>query len=51
MTNLKGPRQQEALLQVPPSQKETAGVCHGGRFHARPRADQTEQKKKEDRRN
>ena len=25
---------------------ETAGVCHGGRFHARPRADQTEQKKK-----
>ena len=27
MTNLKGPMQQETLLQVPPSQKETAGVC------------------------
>ena len=38
MTKLKGPRQQEALLQIPPSQKEMQGAEGTLHFHARPRA-------------
>ena len=38
MTKLLGLMQQEALLQVPPSQKETWGVKNEPCFHARPRA-------------
>jgi hypothetical protein len=37
MTKLMPPKQQEALLQVPPSQKETQGAEGTLRFHVRPR--------------
>jgi hypothetical protein len=38
MTKLLGPRQQEALLQVPPSQKEMWGALYEPCFHAHPHA-------------
>ena len=47
LTKLLSPRPQVTLSQVPPSKKETWGAKGNPSFPARPRANQTGQKKKQ----